>query len=501
MRVSASLTRLPDRPLESILSTAFLSIMGLGAGLAVALEGPVAAGIAAVAVFFAVAAIVIYRLEGTHSAYLAVDVPVFLILVATVRLGYSFGGGPRTAEELTQNPFDIFSVFSLACTGLAIALGLLALSQPHSRATERLTTRSVRLYAGYAFVVLLGLVVSVNPLLTGYRASEMLATLIVVAGALRTSGQAALRRIETIVFWYAVLMMASAWIGAVAFGGLIPVNSPIPVRLQGMVPHISSNTLGYLSVVVALWSTARLLRPNRPVDPRPMVSGLLVAFSLVTLIAAQYRTGYAMLAAGIAILLLVAGRKALASMAVVGMLVITFTGPGLFQEAQPYILRGEDSERASRLSGRVTYWSAALPVWQQSPIIGGGLQTASRLVVLDDLDTAKGSAQNLHSTWVEALVGTGLLGVTLLALSLLTAWLRALFRALGGAGRIVSAVILSALIVRSLTGGSIEGGGDTQLLFLTLAFGLRDGHIRSKYPAQSLPPPLSSAGFPKKPTD
>ncbi|MGH2778536.1 MAG: O-antigen ligase family protein, partial [Actinomycetota bacterium] len=475
MRVALPPAGSPSKVLGPALAILLIALGGVGAGVAVSLEGPLAGGVASITVLFAAAAIVIHGLERTRPGYVAIEVPVLLILLSTLTLRYSFAGGPQTATELTENPFDVFSLFRLACTGLAAALGLLALSAPHAKAAERLTTRPVRYYSAYALVAFMGLVVSVNPLLTSYRATEMVAGLLVVAGAYRTGGKEALQRIETMIFWYAVLMLGSAWVGAVAFGGLERINSPIPVRLVGIFPHISSNTLGYLSVVVALWSMARLLARGREIGPRPAVSILLVGFGLATLIAAQYRTGYAMFVAGAAILLLVSGRKVMAGLAVVVVLAITTLGSGMFEEAQPYLLRGQDTERASRLSGRVTYWSTALPVWRQSPIIGGGLQTASRLVVLDDLDTEKGAASNLHSTWVEALVGTGIVGVALLALALLTAWWRSLARVFGGPGRLVPAVLLTALIVRTITGGSIEGGGDTQLFFLTLAFGLRDG--------------------------
>ena len=388
---------------------------------------------------------------------------------------YSFAGGPQSATELTENPFDVFSLFQLGCTVLAAALGVLALTAP-KRLDERVTSRPVRLYVIYTGVAFLGLVTSVNPLLTGYRAIEVIAGLVVVTGAYRARGSDALRRIEAMVFWYSVAMVTSAWAGAVVFPGIAleRINSPIPIRLSGVLPHISSNTVGTLGCMIALWSLARLLGKGREWGPRPAVSAALVGYGIVSLVVAQYRTGYAMFAAGVALLLLLAGRKTLGALAVTCMLLVGLLGGGIFQDAQPYVLRGQDTERASRLSGRVTYWTAALPVWRQSPIIGGGLETASRLLVLDDLPTKKGSASNLHSTWVEALVGTGAVGLALLALSLLTAWGRSLRRAFDGAGRIVPAVLLTALLIRSLTGGSIQGGGDLTLLFLALAIGLRD---------------------------
>lgn len=483
--------RAPSTPLppfrrltgSSARSLLLIFVGGVGAGVGASLEGPVAGGVASASILGALAVVVVYALERVRPGYLGVEVPVLLILLSTVTLRYSFAGGPITADELTSNPFDVFSLMKLAFTGTAAALGILALTAPQLRRSERLTTRPARFYAVYAVVVFLGLVASVNPLLTFYRAIEMLAGLLVAAGAYRTARGGALSRIEKMIFWYSVAMISSAWIGAVIFGGaaLEPqAHSPIPIRLQGIFPRISHNSLGYLSVLVALWSIARMVAREREFGPRRVVSGALAIFGLVTLLAAQYRTGYVALVAGVAVLLLVAGKKVLAGLAVATILVISISGPSLVQEAEPYLLRGQDTQRASRLSGRVTYWSAAIPVWQESPIIGGGLQTASRLIVLSDLNTEKGAASNLHSTWVEALVGTGVVGVTMLALSLLIALWRALVRAFDGGGRVVPAVILTVLLVRTFTGGGIDGGGDTQLLFLVLLFGLRDDYLSPK---------------------
>lgn len=257
--------------------------------------------------------------------------------------------------------------------------------------------------------------------------------------------------------------------------GFERVKSPIPLRFQGVLPHLSSNALGYFACVVALWSLARLLGRGRETGPRPWVSGALVVFGLVTLKVAQYRTGYAMFAAGVAVLLMLAGKKALAAVAVAGVLLMSVAGGGMFEEAQPYLLRGQDTERARRLSGRLTHWSSDLPVWRESPIIGAGLETVSRLVVLTNLEGGKKEAQNIHQHLGRGARrdrrGRGHLARTRVS-SLVEAGPGACFRR---ASRIVPAVILTAMSVRSLTGGSIQGGGDTQLFFLTLAIGLRDG--------------------------
>jgi hypothetical protein len=271
------------------LSLLLILVGGVGAGVGASLEGLVAGGLAVASLFGALGAMVIYALERTRPGYLAVEIPVLLILLSTVTLRYSFAGGPRTAEELTSNPFDIFSLMKLGFTATAAALGFLALTAPKSE-RAKVTTRPARFYTAYAVVVFLGIVASINPLLTTYRAIEMVAGLVVAAGAYRTARGEALSRIEKMIFWYSVAMILSAWVGAVIFGGAAleaQPGSPIPVRLQGIFPRISHNSLGYMSVLLALWSISRLLAREREIGPSRMVSGAVTALSLVTLGAAQ----------------------------------------------------------------------------------------------------------------------------------------------------------------------------------------------------------------------
>ena len=104
-------------------------------------------------------------------------------------------------------------------------------------------------------------------------------------------------------------------------------------------------------------------------------------------------------------------------------------GPSsLVGEVEPYALRGQTPEEARELSSRLDYWSAALPVWRESPLIGKGLLTGTRFEVLAPLGLTFTSG--IHSTWVEALVGTGVIGLALVSLSFLITFKRAFVLAL-----------------------------------------------------------------------
>lgn len=471
-------------PLSLTAGDFLLGALAVGVGIGVGAGGLIAGAALGLATLAVLVGLLIFWLDGSRRDYMSIEIPVFLILLVTLVLRYATTGGPRDAEALTKNPFDLFSMFRLSCVGLAAGLGLVALCSPRSEGiSTKLTNRPVRLYCLYALVAFFGIAVSIHPALTLYRVIELVGVIIVVAGAYRRAGVAALTRIERMLYWYAVALVGSVWVSVVLWPGIAVerINSPIPLRVHGVFPHVSSDTMGHLGVVLVVWSLARFMAPGIERGPRRPVALAIAGFGFVSLLAAQYRTGYAALACALVVLMIIRSRMALATLGMVAVLALATLGGGILADAQPYVLRGQDVERASRLQGRTTYWSAALPIWEQSPIIGGGLQTASRLVALADLDAKKESAQNLHSTWMEALVGTGAVGFLLLLSYVAVSWGRAMKTALFRGGRFVPVLIMTVIIVRSLTGGSFEQGGDTSLLFLTLAWGLRDAYyLRSK---------------------
>ena len=120
------------------------------------------------------------------------------------------------------------------------------------------------------------------------------------------------------------------------------------------------------------------------------------------------------------------------------------------------------------------WWEASIPVWQRSPLVGRGLLSGTRFEVLARLGLR--DTGGIHSTWVEALVGTGLIGLGLLAAMLLMCLRRALRLALDRRGAILPLLLLVVLSVRSITGNSFESfQGLETVVFLWLALSLGDG--------------------------
>lgn len=461
------------------------------AGSAVASEGPsrtFALSLAALGVGVPTVRAILGR--HLRPGFIAVEAPVLLLLLSTL----VFRG--RSADELAYNPLDAAAQFRVLCVALALTLGAMAIiSRSHAApSNDRLTSLPIRLYFLYVVVVFLGAPLSLSLALTGYRGVELLTGLIVVVGARQSVGDDAVERIGAVLYWFTVGLLLSVWIGYVvapdlAVSQLATKAAPIGWEITGVVPSISANGVGALGVLLTFWSLARLRRFPSPTDLQRWLAYALAGLGVASLIFAQYRTGYLAFVTGLLVYLLFGRKWVLATFVMMVVLGAIAMGPSsLVKEAEPYALRGQTAEQASDLSSRVEFWTAAIPVWQRSPLIGGGLLTATRFEVLAPLGFTYTSG--IHSTWVEALVGTGLIGLALLGLSFLVTFRRAFVKALRS-GDLVPVLLLTVLAVRSITGNTFESLSQQAMIFLWLALALPDeeqqGH--EAVPTMGLPEP------------
>lgn len=401
--------------------------------------------------------------------FIAVEAPMLLLMVGHLVLRV------RQAEDIVTDPLDPAGAYRVICVALALLLAGLALTDPApATVPRRITTRPFRLYALYVFVVFLGAPFSVNPLLTAYRGVELAAGILVVAGAYRVAGADALRRMQAVIYWWIVALIASAWIGLVVFGGegLSRLNSPFPWQIHGVLPTISSNGLGALGAILGFWSVCLLISRGEDIRAKPRLTGALAVIGFVTVLFAQYRTGYVAVAIALFGLLALRSRITFAWAIAAAVLVASLWGALLIQRFEPAVLRGQSRDQASELSGRLYFWENALAVWEESPLLGRGLLTGTRFEVLATIGRSETST--IHGTWVEALVGTGIIGTALLATFVLVLVGRAIRETARPDGRLAPAVILILILVRSVTGSSFEVFGLFALLVFVLAMSLRD---------------------------
>jgi hypothetical protein len=460
--VTSLLARAPRSHVDVLAVTIIVVASTLGA-LAIASGNAIPAiGLAAIPVALLIVPRAA-RAAGLPVGYFSIEVPIALLLLSTLVFRI------RDAEALSANPLDSAALYRLACVGLAGMLGWVTLLRsPIARERVRLPF-PVLLYAAYDAVVFMGAPLSVAPMLTAYRGVELGVGVLVVVAAVHYAGREAVDRIEQALYAFLVLLVVSVWIGVAAFPGeaVFTDVAPIPFQIQGVYPAVSSNGVGETGALLFLWSLGA--RVSGRASGR--WNAAFIGLGAVTLVAAQYRTGYLAVAVALMVLLVARGRRVLAVAAAVAVLFTAFiSGKALVQAAEPYVLRGQDRELVSGLSGRVELWDNAIPVWRESPLFGKGLLTATRFEVLAPLGFT--TVSTIHGTWIEALVGTGIVGVALLALYLILL-LRASLRDLLARGGLVYPSLLIVFVgIRSITGPSFEVFGVAVILLLMLAYKL-----------------------------
>jgi O-Antigen ligase len=408
-------------------------------------------------------------------AVLFVEVPVLLLLAS------SLVWRVRTTDDIAADPLDAAGQIRVGCVGLAGLLALTALVWP-SRAETRAGRSPLpfRLYGAYVLVVFAGAPLSVQPLLTAYRGVELATAVLVLLAARQSVGLEAIGRIGTTLYWFLVAMVGSVWAGVLLFPTLAVqplLNEAAPVHwnIVGVYPSVASNGVGTLGVTLTIWSLARARPGGGGRALRPALAYALAAVGVVTLLASQYRTGYGALAVGVAVLLALRNRRMLLVAILLGTAIwLAFLGPQLVEQAAPFLLRGQTTEEARGLTSRVEWWEASIPVWQKSPLIGRGLLTGTRFEVLARLGLR--DTGGIHSTWVEVLVGTGLIGLGLLLAAAAVSVRRALTLALSPGGAVLPLLLLTVMLVRSVTGNTFESfQGLETMTFMWLALSLGDG--------------------------
>ncbi len=355
----------------------------------------------------------------------------------------------RTTSSLDSNPLDTAAITRVLLVGVAgvLAMGLLLTM---SRAPR--LPRSMLLLGAYAGIAVLTSITSPEPTQALYRAGELtvgwLAILLAVAllgrraGAILIQLTAAVFGALLVVVWLeAIVTPSHAWEKTANY-------SLAPYTLQGYFPQFSSNAIGLLAALVGVWGLAQL---STGPAPRWAASAALIA-GVATLLASQYRTGViGFLLAGIAIMAERARVRALLMVLAVG-IVIAFAGVGSITNSAVRIFEKGQPESVSTLDSRTIYWHAAIPAIESRPLLGWGLNVGSRKVLasigLEDTTT-------VHSAWVEALLGTGLIGTAMLAGAYLLG-IRDAWRGRSDAFGLAALGMLIVLLVRSFTGTSGE---------------------------------------------
>jgi O-antigen ligase len=461
--------RRTGRPWVAVTAT-----LGLAAacGTAVAMGGLLRVSAIGIGLALASSAFVMRKWRPLERGSAFVELPVLLILFS----GLVFR--VRTTQALAATPLDSAAAYRVLCVALAASLGFAGVRHARKWVTgpRQISTLPFKLYGAYVLVVLFGSLLSPDPLLTAYRGAELGAMMLALAGAWTVAGSQASRRIGTLLYWFVALLTITVWAEVILFPGRAIgrlTYAPIPWDIQGIFPLLTTNTVGTLGVLLAIWSLART-RPGGSMRPMSFPVALpLALLGVASVLGAQYRTGYVALVVAFLLTMYLQRRYlVLGSMAILAIAALIYL-PSIIPRAQPFVLRGDTAAEARQLDSRTQYWSAALKVWRTSPLFGAGLETATRFDVLSS-QLGGNTTSTIHGGWVEALVGTGIVGTVALGLSAIVAVRRSVARAIQRDAWGAPLLLLVVLLIRSLTGTSFEGMEYTTVIYLWLCLSLPD---------------------------
>lgn len=257
----------------------------------------------------------------------------------------------------------------------------------------------------YLLVALVSTVYSAAPLITAAKVLELTAGLApIVAIALGEHPARRLRSAILLVIALSGSLVITAVVGFVALPSVFaPVQSRpgfILARTMGS-PYAHSNSLAAHGAIVAVFCLASFLTRNMP-RRLAIVAGLL---GLAGVVLSSGRQGVAMVVVGVAIVLW-AQRRAL---------FLTLLGPGLGATAYAYrdtlfsALSRNRPGNFTNFTGRLYWWEAAIDAWIQHPWTGWGYAAGGRFVALASL--GRGRTSSVHSGYIEALVGVGVIGL------------------------------------------------------------------------------------------
>lgn len=256
----------------------------------------------------------------------------------------------------------------------------------------------------YMTVALISTVFSAASLVTAAKVGELTAGLApILAIALGPRPGDRLRNTVTLVISLVAAMLAVAAVGFVALPSSFKFLQPRPgfvIDETLVAPFAHNNTLSALGAIVAVFAVAKLLTSS---EHRRlwMVAAVVGALNIVL---SAGRQGVLMVLVGLAIVLWSTRRA----------LLLGLLGPaavGVWVAYQDLLLESFSRGRPQQLTtftGRLVWWEVAVEAWSAHPWTGWGYAAGGRFVALASIGR---SSSSVHSGYVEALVGVGILGL------------------------------------------------------------------------------------------
>jgi len=320
----------------------------------------------------------------------------------------------RETGEIREDALDAWAVYRIAVMGLVVAILAVRLVLRKTPWLNSLFRGSVGATAIYCIICLTSTIWSVYPGWTLYKSAEYLAELAVLAAILAEIRSP--KEYGTLLDWTWLLyglLLASVWLSSAIFPGRAwaHIGGAIGIRLSGAMPAMSDNLVGEIGAILGIISICRLLFRRS----EKSLWSLVLVVSLITMVFAQTRSAIAGFLFGLFVVLVFARRIRLAFLTFGA--AIPFAIDKFGDVLWAYTLRGDTLEGFEHASSRVDWWQVGWKMFIDQPW-GYGAYAGGRFAVLEQL----GGISNMHSTYMEIIVGTGIVGLLPVVLALGATW-------------------------------------------------------------------------------
>jgi O-antigen ligase len=359
--------------------------------------------------------------NGRHFPSLRLNrerVAITLVLLATHAIA-----GRTSAEELLENPLAIERVARGALAGFAGLLILPLFASRLQALTQRQMPASLSLF-GYVLVSLISITYSVAPVVTAGKVFELAVASMIVLTCLGGSDPVdGLKSMVRFVLFLEGVLLMTAVVGFFVMPSVFAQVQPRPgflFQATMAAPYAHPNVLAASAGALSAFALANYLTSDRGKRAGWMT---LYGGSLLGIVLASGRQGVVIWLV-VTLILLARYRRTFLVTVVAPTVVVVLVAAGetiwrAVNRNALYDLR--------TLTGRLPWWQSAVEVWRDHPLTGYGFGAGGRFVALAAIGSRPG---NVHSGYLEALVGVGLLGVIpfTVALILVAGWTVRSFR-------------------------------------------------------------------------
>jgi O-antigen ligase len=330
------------------------------------------------------------------------------------------------------------------------------------RVPARPSPASFRLYLAYIAVCFISVSYSPSALESAWKSFELLTTLLVATVWLRDARRSAddAAQIVNALCYFSFATVLYAVVGLalypqIAYGIQEGIGDIATAEASGIVPRLNANTLGQVAGIMVVLGIVSWID-----GARKKGSWIVVLVGGVALIAAHSRTS--LLTVPLVLLCFFVARRRYKTLFFVAPILVV-TAVLSSSAVEGYFTRGQDLATLKSMTGRTQMWAIAWDAFTETPWLGKGFYTGHKSLGLGEL-VGGSSFSSVDNTFLEALVDVGLVGTIFLlafAVSVFVSSIRALrWRAPqfsgGGWERLASFVFITFILIRSMTGPTLQ---------------------------------------------